>query len=128
MVTPTTWVVSVMRYFIESKGKKTKKGTPVMFPMDVRKILLSGDFIVTKHYQCTLVKRKGDISVSVKQLIEPQKPKWPCPLIDKPQASKWVKEGSYSIAKFTEWLGKRIPNAAAVVSEMQTAPPENLAA
>jgi hypothetical protein len=124
----TRCVVEVMRYFHESPTKKNKKGLPVLMPVDVRKIRLYGEFIVTDAYICTLVKRHGDRTVSVKERKKPLRAWWDKTPI-KAEEYTWKKEGSYTLEKFEEWLGKRIgQRAPAVVSEMLTAPPENLAA
>jgi hypothetical protein len=128
MVLPTSWKIEVFRTFIETK-ERSKNGKTIKFPKDIRKMYIDGDFIGTTQYRATVVKRKGDHYISLYKLQAPQKPKWACPLIDKPQPSKWVKDGNYSFAQFAEWLGKlKIQNPASIVSELLTAPPENLAA
>ncbi len=122
------FTIEVNRYFIETE-KKNSKGKPVMIPIDVRKMTINGDFIGAVCFQATVVKRGGEQYISVKKLVPPTKPKWPCVLIDKPQEPKWVKEGSYSLEKFKKWLNPYFKGRAeAIVSELLTAPPENLAA
>lgn len=128
MVLSASWTIEVFRTFVETK-ERTKTGKTVKFPVDHRKMYIEGDFIQTKKYRASVVKRGGDKYICVYQLVEPQKPKWPCPLIDKPEESKWVKEGNYTLEQFTDWLRKRVGvNAPSIVSELLTRPPENLAA
>jgi hypothetical protein len=128
MVLSASWTIEVFRTFVETK-QLTKKGKPMKFPVDHRKMYIEGDFIGTTKYRATVTKRNGDRYISVYKLQAPQKPKWPCQLIDKPQESKWVKDCNYSIEKFTDWLRKLVGvNAPSIVSELMTRPPENLAA
>lgn len=123
----TRWFVDVNRYFIETK-ERTKKGQPVRKPVDVRKIRIYGEFIVTDAYVCTLVKRHGDRYISVKQRVYPKRAWWDkTPFAE--NEIKWSKEGSYTFEQFEEWLRKRIGTIApSVICELQTAPPDNLAA
>lgn len=124
-----SWKIEVFRTFIETGEKSAKSGKPIKFPVDIRKMFIDGDFIGVKRYQATVVKRHGERYISVKKLVPAQKPKWPCPLIDKVQPDKWAKEQNFSIEKFAEWLGKhKLANAASIVNELLTAPPDNLAA
>lgn len=127
----TRWFVDVNRYFIETK-ERTKKGEPVRKPVDVRKMRLYGQFIVTEAYICTLVKRHGERYVSVKMRIKPDRAWWDKTPI-KDDEYKWKKEGSYPLTDgkkgFEDWLRRRIGHIApSVICELLTAPPENLAA
>lgn len=125
--------VSVMRYFPET-NMVAKNGKLKRCVVDVRKMEIRGEFIVTNLYQATLVKRHGDRHISVKQRQAIPRPWW-----DKgPPEYKWVKEGNYALDKFPAWLAIRLRTdqdkaaalrlAEAFLSEMLTAPPENMAA
>jgi hypothetical protein len=122
-----TATVSVIRHWPESK-EINKNGRHKRFPVDVRKIILHGDFFSVDCYTCTLVKRHGERYISVKERRKPERPWWDKSPI-KEEEYKWAKEGSYSFEKFEDWLRKRIgPSAPVFISDMLTSPPENMAA
>jgi|SRR5581483_2055430 len=118
----TTWGCECNRYFIQSE-EVNSKGKPKSFPIEVRKMWISGNFIVTDKYCVTLVKRKGERFYSVKERRKIAQPWWS----KEPAQYKWVKEGTYTREQFVGWLGRRGITSAAVV-EMETCPPENIAA
>ena len=64
------WSAECQRYFIESKTKKTKDGKPQVISNDVRKLHISGNFIVTDGYLVNLFKRGGERLYSVKKNFE----------------------------------------------------------
>lgn len=119
--------VEVKQYYIETKDTN-KKGNPISIPITVRKLVILGDFIVTDQYQVTLVKRHGEISYSVKYLAFVEKKKWPCPLIDKKEERKWKRVGSFSEENIRKWLKPFVNDVEVILSQLKTAPPDNIAA
>lgn len=113
-----TWGCECNRQWIE--GKETKKGKPKWFHIDVRKMHIR-DLIYS--YRVILVKRKGEKFYCVSQLVEPKKELWPTlKLTDAKEKAKWLREGTYTREMFIAWLRKRILNAEAAVSDLDTCP------
>ncbi len=133
----TTVIISVNRYFPEGK-EKGKNGKAKRLVVDVRKMELRGDFLFNDRAICTLVKRNGERYISVKIRKKPNRPWWDKSPI-REEEYKWEKDGNLSLDRFPGWLANTIKEkdedfsaakrrADALVSEMLTAPPENIAA
>jgi len=118
------WFVECQRFFVEN-GTFNGKGKPNKIPVTIRKMHLSGNFIFTDYYRVTLVKRKGEISYSVKMRKKPERPWWDKTPI-KDSDCKMVKEGSYNRLDFIKWLSAYVPNAELACIELETCPPDNL--
>lgn len=130
----TGYLVSVIRYWIETK-EKTKKGEPVCKPNDVRKILIRGEFtaalkersayktVQAAGYRATIVKRKGEQYISVSALVKPDKSHWDKNPI-KESELKWKPMDRFNFPEFEKFLAQiGAMNAASVVSELRTRPP-----
>lgn len=122
-----TWGCECQRYFIETE-EKTKNGKAKTMAIDVRAMHVVGDFLFTKRYKVNLVKRKTGNLYCVKQLKGPKKEKWPTLKLLVVKEEKWEKEGTYTREAFIVWLGKRVVNAVGAVVELETCPPDNIAA
>jgi hypothetical protein len=120
------WGCECIRYFIETK-EVNSKGNPKCMAIDVRKMHLYGNFIFTDYFRVVLVKRKGGNFYSVKQRVKPVRAWWDKTPI-KDEECKMVKEGSYSRDEFIKWLRFRVENPIGACVELETCPPENLAA
>ncbi len=118
------WFVECQRYFVES-GQFNGKGKPVKIPVTIRKMHLSGNFIFTDYYRVTLVKRKGEISYSVKMRKKPERPWWDKTPI-KDSDCKMVREGSYNREAFLKWLKPYVQNSEQACIDLETCPPEKL--
>lgn len=115
------------RYFVESK-EVNKKGNKLMFPIEVRKMHIRGDFLFTEYYQVTLIKRKGERFYCVKQRKKPVRAWWNKEPI-KESEYNWVKEGTYNREGFIQFLkGCRVARPEGMIVEMETCPPDNIAA
>jgi hypothetical protein len=126
-------LVSAVRYWIEMK-EKTKNGKPIRKPNDVRKILIRGDFTATLKeksfyrtasvagFSATIVKRKGEVYVSVYALVKPAKPYWDHSPIKESELKRkpMDKFGFPEFEKFLSQIG--IQNAASVMGELRTRP------
>lgn len=92
--------IECKRYFVEAKNKH---GETISIPVDVRKMIMSGNFIGIDLYETNVLKRNGEIKFCVKGLKTPVKKRWPMPF-DPPQKPKWQREGSFSKIQFISWL------------------------
>lgn len=122
-----SWSAECQRYFIESKTRKTKNGKPQIMPIDVRKLYILGNFIFTDYYIVNLIKRKGERLYCVKQRVKPLRGWWDKTPI-KASEYKWNREGTYTREAFLVWLQPRIDNPLAALVELETCPPDNVAA
>jgi hypothetical protein len=86
---------------------------------------LHGDFIFTDYYCVSLVKRNGEVRFSVKMRKKPLKSWWDT---SETKEFKMVREGSYTRGQFIEWLRGWVPYPETAVVELETCPPDNLAA
>ena len=121
----TKWGCECQRYFIETQ-EVNKKGNPISVPVEVRKMWISGEFIVTDRYRITLMKRHGERFYCVKQRKKPVRPWWDKSPI-KDSDYKWVREGTYTRDQFVKWLtARRLVNAESMVVELETCPPDNV--
>ena len=120
--------IECKRYFIES-GQFNKKGKPILIPVTIRKLHLTGDFIVTNRYEVNLIKRNGEERFCVRQLAKPIKELWPTlKLIQTEEKTKWQRIGTYTREQFKVWLRPYVLDVESVISSMLIAEPENLAA
>lgn len=120
------WTAECQRYFIENKTQRKKNGEPKIIANDVRKLHISGNFIVTDRFLVNLLKRKAGNIYSVKERRKPERPWWDKSLI-KDEDYKWIKEGSYTREQFLAWLRVRVKgDATAALVELETCPPDNL--
>jgi hypothetical protein len=96
-------------------------------PVTIRKMHIHGEFIFTDYYRITLVKRKSGDFYAVKMRKKPNRAWWDKrPILD--EECKMVKEGSYNRAEFLKWLRGFVENPEAACVELETYPPDNLAA
>lgn len=117
------WEIECNRYFIET-GEKRKSGNPVMIPIYVRKLHITGNFIFTNRYQVNVIKRSGEFKFCVKQLVKIPQAWW----IKTPPKTIWEKEGSYTKEEFVAWLKPYVVDAEQLVVAVLTCPPQNVAA
>ena len=69
------WGCECQRYFIETQ-EVNKKGNPISVPVEVRKMWISGEFVITDRYRITLMKRHGERFYCVKMRKKPVRPWW----------------------------------------------------
>ena len=121
-----SWGCECQRYFIQT-DEVNKKGNAKSIPIEVRKMHIRGSFIFTDYFRIVLVKRKTGNIYSVKQRKAPDRPWWDKSPI-KDEEYKWVKEWSYTREQFIAWLKYYVPNPVGACVELETCPPDNLAA
>ena len=119
--------VECHRYFIQSETEFNSKGNPQVIVNDVRKLHLWGSFIFTDYYCITIYRRQKQNRFSVKQRKKPDRPFWDKSPI-KPEDCKMVREGNYDKLGIIGFLRHMVNNPEALISELETCPPENLAA
>ena len=123
------WEVDVQRYYVET-GRFNKKGKPIMRPVTVRRLYVTGDAVGTSgcHRICA---RGGKFTLSTKRQSEQSK--WTNP--EGKIAAWWevedgytrdVKEPAWTKQECISWLEKRIgADAMKAVHCLVTAEPMN---
>lgn len=115
------WFVECQRYFIET-GERNRKGNAVKIPISIRKMHLSGEFIITDYYRVTFVKRKSGNFYSVKLRQKPKRAWWDkTPLKDSDY--KMVKDASYNREQFIKWLKPFVANPEGACVELENCSP-----
>jgi len=134
MKTEAKWGCECRRYFVPTE-RVNGKGNPILMVVDVRKMCLSGRFLArqgdntffTKEYQVNLVRRKGQNLYSIKFKKAPNR-WWHDKTPIKESEYRWVKESSFNREEFLVWLKFHVANPLACVVELETCPPEKIAA
>lgn len=125
------WEVECRRVFVET-GEKTKSGKDKLMPIDIRSLYFEGDFIGSKQYKVTVVRRGGRYRFAFHHIPEPEKLLW---IKTEPECEyRRVKEPNGKVRSYNEqeikeelrrYMGKE---AEIALWTLLTAIPENLAA
>jgi hypothetical protein len=118
-----------MRYKPET-NQVQKNGKRKRIIIDVRKMIIRGDFITTTGFEVNYLKRSGEFRFYVKSLIPQKKELWPTLKLKADTiVHKWAREGNYSREQFVAWLKARgVHNAESHTIMLMTMTPENLEA
>ncbi len=89
----------------------------------IRRLLIAGQFVMTREYRCVLVTRGGGVSYSVSYLAEPAKPLWPTLALRPEPEPTWKRWASMKEPEFLAWLARVIgpESARQAVGELKAA-------